>query len=262
MTIDTHVHDALTRVEAEQGAVAEERSAFEQFAATVEGIDPATPGGNAAGMPVADGGAMAATAATPDRPRDRCDRVRDAFAETVGATIDDDLSLVETMSEDLCEEVALALSPETAHRFTPPVKRTVLTATEKRRTQLGALRKALSREADSVRIAVDDVEEITAWLASADETPLLEVGFDRLRERHEHLSQYRARCEELAQRRQETLETTTSNGGAAGIEHRTVVEYLYQDFPTAYPILSTATTLTDLCADCQETVRDHLTRRV
>lgn len=262
MSIDTHVDDALVRVQAERGAVDEELEAFDRFTARVAGIDPVTPADRSMGVPVADGGGTAATATTRDQPGTCCDRLRDAFAETVYGTIDDDLSLTAAMSEDLSEEVALALSPETTHRFTPPVKQTVLAATEKRETELGALKKALSREEDSVRTAAGELDEITAWLAAADETPLLDVGFEQLRERHERLSRYRERCEEVARRRQQTLATTTSNGGAAGIEHRTVVDYLYSDFPTTHPVLSTATTLADLCGDCQETVRDHLTRRV
>jgi len=258
MSIDTHLDDALTRVETERQQVEQKLTAFERFTSTVQGVEPARQPGS---QMVADGGSNA-MAATQHSPRDRCDRVRGAFAETVYEAANDDLSLAETMSEELCEAVALALARGTTHGFTPTVKRTIITATEQRQAELGALRTALRREAESLQSAGTEVEEMTAWLTDADETPLLELGFEQLRARHEQLSRYRDRCEELTSQRQAVLEKTTSKGAAAGVDHRAVVDYLYQEFPISHPVLSTATSLDEVCADCQATVRDHLTRRV
>jgi len=261
MSVETHVRDARVRAEAEREGVEETLTAVERFAATVREIDPAGGADSHGPGPVTDGGVtpMAGLGSTP--PSDRCERVRDAFAETVQPTLDGDSSVTAAMSDQFSAEVALALAPETEHRFTPAVKRSVLAAAGERRSELDALRDALEREAASLASIREDVDDVLEWLAAADETPLSDVGFERLRARHERLAGFRDRCDALARERQALVVTTTSNG-VAGIPHRSVVHSLYEDFPVTYPALSTLATLGELCTDCQATVRDHLTRRV
>jgi len=264
MSVETHVQDALDRVETERTHVAEKGSAFQEFRADVREVDP-TSGYSPPGGPMADGGMAVTTTSYCGGTESKCKRVRELFEETVGQVSDIEAAqetTIETIRGEFCDEVALALSPHSDSRFTPNVKQVVLTAAGNRRQELGALGKALAVERESLESAVEEVTEITAWLAEADQTPLLNLGFEELRRRHERLSGFRARCERLANQRQETLETTTSYEGSAGIEHDGVVSYLYDDFPVTHPVLSTTTRLDEVCADCQRAVRDHLTRRV
>jgi len=259
MTVDTHLDDALDQVEAEREQIEARLAAFDRFETRVRRVESVSPTGGTA-APVPDGGTTAMAAMSRDGATDRCDRVHEAFAETVGETVDEPAPAA--MRGELTEEVTLALSGKTAHRFTPAVKGSVLAAAEERQAELDAVRTALGLEADSVRSAADRCAEITAWLASADETPLLSVDFEGLRARHERLAAFRERCDGLARQRQAVLTRTVSEGGAAGVEHRSLLGSLYGEFPTAHPVLSAAATLDAVCADCQKAVRDHLTRRV
>lgn len=265
MTVETLLQDALDRVETERAHVSEKVTAFSQFRAGVHELAPASAQPGPPGA-MADGGMTATTTTLSMRSSSGCQQVRRLFEETVEPVstteTDETESTVELLREEFCDEIALAVSPHTEGQFTPGVKQAMLTATDNRRQELGALEKALAVETESLEAAESPVREMTAWLASADERPLLELGFEQLRERHERLAEFRERCTEIADRRQETLEQTTSYEGSAGIEHKGVVGYLYEDFPTAHPVLSTATNLDDVCADCQRAVRDHLTRRV
>jgi hypothetical protein len=265
MTVETHVQDALDRATTERAHVAEKGTAFQEFGAAVREVDPAA-GPSQTGGPMADGGvAVSATGYCAGGTETGCKRVRELFEETVGQVSDVQNSqetTIETIRAEFCEEVALALSSHSESNFTPNVKQVVLTAAGNRRQELGALEKALCTERDSLDAAAESVTEITAWLAAADQTPLLDLSFEELRERHEQLATFREQCDRIGKQRQETLETTTSFEGSAGIEHDGVVTYLYDDFPATYPVLSTTTRLDEVCAECQHAVRDHLTRRV
>jgi len=261
MTIETHVADAIERVESEAERMERRLQALDRFESAVRDLEPidAAAGGMAGSM--TDGGVATAIGGST-ASRDGCASVREAFAETIHPTVEGSPSLGEALRDELGQEIALALAPRSAHEFTPPVKESVLSAAGKRRAQLSASRQSLALEAESLASAAEDVEAITSWLTEADETPLLAVGFDGLRARHEHLAEFREQCDELARTRQETLDRTVGQGGAAGVAHRDVVESLYEELPTTYPVLTTVARLNRVCANAQQAVRDHLTRRV
>lgn len=260
MPVETHVDRARTRAEAEREAIEAKAEAFEAFCDRVSVV-------RAVSAPAATG--ATATAGTQLRTdsagEDRCRAVRTAFAETVRphsvADVDEAEPLLETVREELTDAVAVALAPTTGARFTAELKRMVLAETRARRAETAALREALDRERTHLREATETVDEVTAWLAEADETPLSDLGFDALEARHDRLAGHRTRCERLARDRQGFLRETTTEAGDAGIRHRDLVPYLYRDFPVDHPVLATAARLDDVCSDCQQAVRDHLVRR-
>lgn len=260
MSVDNHVRDALERVTEERAHVAGKATRFQKFQVAVRDVEATTesrPGGG----PMADGG-VTVTGYCGGSSSGRCEQVRSQFEELVGPILDSQPSMTETLREEFCDEIALALSPQSETRFTPGVKRAVLTAAGNRHQELRTLEKALERERESLENAAEQIEEMTSWLARADQTPLLELDFEQLSDRHERLAEFRDRCQTIARERQETLGCTTSYEGSAGIEQQGVCGYLYEDFPTVHPVLSTTTRLEELCGDCQRAVRDHLTRRV
>ena len=261
MTIETHVADAIERVESEAERMERRLQALDRFESAVRDLEPIDAAAGGMAGPMTDGGVATAIGGSATS-RDACATVREAFVETIHPTVEGSPSLGEALRDELGQEIALALAPRSAHEFTPPVKESVLSAAGKRRAQLSASRQSLALEAESLASAAEDVEAITSWLTEADETPLLAVGFDGLRARHEHLAEFREQCDELARTRQETLDRTVGQGGAAGVAHRDVVESLYEEFPTTYPVLTTVARLNRVCADAQRAVRDHLTRRV
>jgi len=261
MTVTTHIDRARTRVRTEQDAVARKREAFETFADRVAALstDP---------TPSATPGITATAGPTPPRESggtDRCHTVRTAFAETIRphsvVDADDSEPLLVTIRTEFTDAIAVALAPTTDASFTAELKEAVLAETRVRRAEAEMLARALDHERTRLDDAADAVDRITAWIADADETPLLDLGFDALRARHETLSTHRERCQELAETRQAFLRDTTG-GTRVEIGHRKLVPYLYDDFPVDHPVLSTVARLDAACAACQRNVRDHLVRRV
>ncbi|MDQ2050427.1 hypothetical protein RBH26_07995 [Natronolimnohabitans sp. A-GB9] len=264
MTVTTRIHRAIDRVEAERERADETVTALERFARTLEQIEPVSPT-----RPTAtDGGvtaiSMAGAQSVSSESADRCRAVRDAFDETVRAVASRSArppTLTEHVRDELGPELALALSPESDRRFTPDVKAAVRSTIGTRHSERTAMAAALADELESLRSAVDTVETITDWLVAADETPLLELGFEELRERHETLARHRERCRRVCRERQDVIHGTTTDG-TVGVSHRRLVASLYSDCPRSYPVLATMCQLEALCERCQRSVRDHLTRRV
>jgi hypothetical protein len=261
MTIQTHVDQARTRVRTEREAVTAKLDAFESFADRVADLPteprPSSPSGvTATAGPLSRGGS-----ATDDR----CRAVRTAFAETIRphsvADVDDPESLLATIKSEFSDSIAVALAPTTEPSFTAGLKQAVLSDVGTRRTEMAVLRLALDHEAEHLDAAAAVVDEIVGWIADTDETPLADLGFDALRRRHERLAEHRERCTDLVRERQAFLRRSTNRDGS-GISHRTLVPYLYEDFPVDHPLLATAARLDAICADCQRAVRGHLVRSV
>jgi hypothetical protein len=262
--IETHVDRARTAVEREREVLSEEGSAYEAFRRRVESLSAAEIG-RGAGVGGTTHGGVATRTAHGDASGGACEQVREAFAETVRPYSVDDVGeepLLETIREELGDGIALALAPTTETAFTPQTKGAILTATRERWRGIDATIDALDSEAESLRAVGETVDEITDWLAAADEMPLSSLGFDELRERHDRLAEFRDRCERLLDDRQELLLTTTGRNHSADVAHRSLVRYLYSSLPVVYPVLSTVTRLYDVLEECQRAVRDHLTRRV
>ncbi|QKY19734.1 hypothetical protein B4589_004810 [Halolamina sp. CBA1230] len=259
--IETHVDRARTAVERERSVLEAERAAYEQFRRQVSSVS-ATEMRQATGG--AAQGAVAVRAGRTDAGAGACEQVREAFDETIRphsvADVDGEESLLETIRAEFGDGIALALAPTTGAGFTAETKRAVLTAAREREREIEATVDSLDSEAASLREVGETVTEITEWVTDADETPLSELGFEELRERHDRLAEYRERCSELLAERQALLLSTTGRNRSADVSHRALVRYLYEPLPVVFPVLSTVTRLYDLIEECQRAVRAYLTR--
>jgi len=121
---------------------------------------------------------------------------------------------------------------------------------------------ALARERQSLGNAEEGIRAIIDGAEAPGSGYLHRCGFDELRERHDRLEAYRARCDRLARERQAVLASATSYGASAGMDHRTLVGYLYEDLPTGHPVLTAIVRVYAGCDGSQRALRDHLTRRV
>lgn len=260
MVVETYVTRAVERVVAEREAVDAKHEAFVTFADRVADL-PTEPARSSAPGVTATTGARFAEASTDDG----CRAVRTAFAETVRphsvGDEDGDESLLAAVREEFTDAIAVALAPTTGAGFSGGLKRSLLAEADARRTETAVVGRALDRERSRLDDAAAAVDGITAWIADADGTPLADLGFDALRRRHRTLATHRERCEDLACERQAFLRGTTSRDAEAGVRHRSLVEYLYRDFPVDHPVLATAARLDAVCAECQRAVRAHLIRR-
>jgi hypothetical protein len=260
MVVETYLEHARARVRAEREAIDAKLDAYATFLRRVGKLQARTPSSTGG---VATAGT---THLSPDTSgTDHCRTVRTAFAETIRphsvADIDGSEPLLETMREEFTDAVAVALAPTTEASFTPDLKRMVLAGARSRRSEAAALHTALDREATELENAAATVDDAIDWLAAANETPLTALGFDALRRRHETLTDHRDRCRELARDRQTFLRQTTNQGVEAGIRHRSLMPYLYREFPVDHPVLATVATLEATCRSCQRAVRAHLVRR-
>lgn len=261
MPVTTHIDQASERVQAEQAAVDAKLEAFDAFIDRVEDLSPEPTPSASAGITATAGALSRGTASTEDR----CRTVRTAFAETISphsvADVEESESLLETIQNEFSDSIAVALAPTTDTSFTPELKGMVVSAATTRRAEAEVLREALSREAAHLENAGDTVETITTWIADADETPLTDLGFEALQERHETLASHREYCDDLARERQAFLQQTTNQTVEIGVRHKSLIPYLYQDFSVDHPLLATVARLDNVCAECQRTVRQHLVRR-
>jgi hypothetical protein len=263
MAVDTYLDHARTCVHAEQEAIDAKLDAYETFMRRVRDLETEQTPSSTAGITTAGG----ATHLSADGSgTDRCQTVRTAFDETIRphsvADVNGTESLLETIREEFTDEIAVALAPTTAASFTPELKQVVLAEARSRRSEAAALQNALDREDEYLTDAAEAVTDIIDWIVDANESPLTDLGFDALQQRYETLASHRDRCEEVARDRQEFLQKTTNNGIDAGVRHRSLIPYLYQDFPVDHPVLATVATLGDTCQECQRTVRDHPVWRV
>ncbi len=261
--IETHIDDAQERSTAERESLATKEHAVQAFIDRVadiepESVSPAATAGQTQGMTVT------ATGGTNSGPSDSCGKVREAFAETVAphSAPDEGEPLLETIRVELTDSVAAALAQGTATPLSPELKAAIVSEAQGRQTEIDVMCQALDNEHERLMGAAETVREVTDWLAEADETPLSELGFEALRQRHERLTAHRETCDRLATERQAFLDGTTSEAVETGVRNDHIISQLYEDFPVEYPVLATATRLDNVCQDCQRVVRDHLTRRV
>jgi len=261
MSVQTRIHDAISRVQTEQAAVEAKLDAIDEFIDRVEDCAPVSSPVSGTGVTATMGTASQAVQSRENQ----CQVVRRAFAETIRPHSLDDIqkkeSLHETIKAELSESVAVALASTTNTTFSLTVKQGVISQASARRVETETFAQALDRELAQLEEAANVVDEITDWIATAEETPLSDCGFEELQHRHETLAAYRTQCDEVAEQRQSFLDGVTNNGAEVGVSHRTLPSYVYQDFPIDHPVLATVARLDDTCKECQRTVRQHLVRR-
>jgi hypothetical protein len=265
MTIDTHIDSARDRVCKEREAVQQKQTAVEQFISRVQNLSPVTSAAatssHAAALSI--GGTQLSGASR--QAESGCSRVRTAFADTVRshsvADIDEGEPLLETIRSELSESIAVAVAPTTETTLTSDLQAAIVGKAQNRQGEIRALATALEREHDQSETATEIVGTVTDWIVDVNDTPLTGLGFDALRERHTALTEHCEECTQLAVERQEFLHGTTSRDAQVGISHRSLLEYLYQDFPVHHPVLATIARLAETCEACQRVVRQHLVRR-
>jgi hypothetical protein len=261
MPVQTHIDRARTRVRTEREAVDAKLDAIDAFVDRIGDLPTESIPSATTETITTRGGLVRVESANEDR----CRTVRTVFAETIRphsvADVDDSEPLLETVRSQLSDGIAVALAPTTDTSFTAELKQAILSAAATLRAETDVLRQALVREDARLDTAGETVDEITAWIAEADETPLIDLGFEALQQRHETLARHRDRCAQLTEQRQAFLQETTNEGVDIGIRHQRLIPYLYQEFPVDHPLLATFVQLDDACATCQRAVRQHLIRR-
>lgn len=188
------------------------------------------------------GGTTAVSSMTGGSGDERCRQLRERFEATVRPHSLEDVAgtepVTETIREELGERVALALAPDGNPRYTPQLRDGIFASIDERRAGLRAMSSAVDRELTFLREAREEIGGMIDGFGEADGRYLYEHGFNELRERHDRLEAYRTRCDRLARERQTVLASATSYGASAGMNHRTLIAYLYRSLPTNHPVLT------------------------
>lgn len=262
MTVELRTHDAVERAESERERIEGKVAAFEQFAERVREASPDAGrgvGASARSAPGRSAGNALAVGTSSVGNADGVSVVREAFRDTVLSYADAD-SLPEAMADELSRDLAAALSPA-AGAFGPGLADQLVSRAEARAEECQLLADAIATERDRARAVGDELDAIIDWVAETDETPLLQLGFEELRERHDRLADRRETCDRLACERQATIRGTRREG-LTGIRERELLDHLYGDFVEAHPMLADLARVDDLLAECQRAVRRHLCARV
>lgn len=257
----------MTYVEREQTHVDEERQAYEHFHSEVASLSPQTPTNQSRNKSVTGKSISLSKCTQSHSAESNACRIRELFAETIRpysvADIDTEETLLETVQEELGDSIAFVLAPGTDVQVTTQIQQTICSVAQYRQRELNLMAKILEQEYESIQAATHDFQTISNWVKQRNQSSLQKLGFDELQHNHEKLSSHRSCCEDRLYARQETIQATRIGQNAQiSRKHQPVVTYLYQELPVTYPILSTITRLDMLLADCQRTIRDHLTRRM
>ena len=233
------IEDAVARVETEQDHVDGKLAAYDRFENAVRESEV----DDMAGVTMAVGGSTSAVSPMAGGSSDdQCRRLRERFEATVRPCSLEDVTgtepVTETIREELGERVALALAPDGNPRYTPQLRDGIFASIDERRAGLRAMSSAVDRELTFLREAREEIGGMIDGFGEADGRYLYEHGFNELRERHDRLEAYRTRCDRLARERQTVLASATSYGASAGMNHRTLIAYLYRSLPTNHPVLT------------------------
>lgn len=259
--IDLRTPEAVERAAAERERIEEKVDAFDAFGDRVAGVSAEA--GRRAGTanPAAARATETAVVAsgTPARSAGAAESVREAFRETVLPYAEPE-SLQQAMADELSPELTTALSPA-AGGLTPGLKSQLVSRAEQRRRECRLLADAIETERERLAELGDELDRIVGEVVGADETPLLQLGFEELRERHDRLAELRATCDRLAADRQAAIRGARHDG-LTGVRQSELLDHLYADLPDGHPGLADVARLDAVLADCQRAVRDHLCSRV
>lgn len=207
-------------VEDERAEATAEQDAFEAFGERFAAIEPVS---QHAGRKFPIGGA------DHNSPGKQKERVRVAFRETVMSVSHYDEvygeSLIKHVAAECGRELAAVVNPEQAVPLTPPAKHALQVAATRAVQDRQRLVESFDREVRSIESAQTELTELLDQRAT---TPI--SAWDR--------ETVADQLDRVAQARQETIRTRRT---VPRLEGHAVCEYLYQDSPWTYPVLTAVT---------------------
>lgn len=261
---DTPFDEALDSIRqslrAEQNRTEIERDAFEEFATRVRDMQPSTK----SLMSSSEHNKLqnvSVTVSLQSQPLsdlsdgDKLDTIRNAYEETVMSVPFYEAEYGDTYKESIRAEfgphVATALTQ--SESFSPVIKQVLLTKTEQARTERESLIETCEREHASVEEAATVLKPIEGELQTVESIPFDNEGFGALEAHRARLLTLKDKCEHAASTRQETIHHYRTEYNLP-IDVPDICVYLYQEFETAYPILSLCSDLARGIEDCRQQV--------
>jgi hypothetical protein len=233
--VATNTKSALDVLATERERTAAEREAFAQFHDRIAAMDISQ------GHPNGEYDQQASihpTLQTQSETQTQLQHVRESYRETVMSLshYDEEYSdsLVESLAEEFCPEIATALT--TGSQVTPPLRTHLITESQQAQTERADFLQVLSRETESLRSADERIATIASDLDTLAAESLETWTTAELAESRDQLRAAADRCEELATARQSTLQTTRIPGPTP--HDINLNEYLYPSLAVTYPVLA------------------------
>ena len=265
--LEIHLAEALQLVITEQEKINDKLKAFDRFAVEVSRISVSSEIESTGTTTVYNGNQQPPSVATQSIPDNdpRIQKVRSLFAKIVRPHSLEDIEqpepLLVTIREEFSEEIALGLAPSTSRNFTKNLKSTILSSADQCQSDLKAMDKGLAAEKRNLKKAISLSESLNEWLIS-ERKRFEQEDFEKLKNQHEQLDDFRNQCKQLAVDRQSVIHTKTNNTPSANMSHIILMDYLYQPLPVKYPILSATAQMADACDTRQRVIRKYLTQCV
>ena len=249
-----HVHEASSVVAEERKRLLNERDAFDAFARRISGLEVSE-------VPAAvhaTGGIATATSIGAD---DRLDQVQDAYRDTVMSVAHYDSDYGEPLPENIAAEFGegLAVAVVEGRRFTPQLKAALLASSEEASRSRAAFLSTLEDEAQALSDARETMETIDAERESIAAAPLTSRSFEALVDDWNRLGVLSEQCRTMLRDRQEVIRSRSAERLSSAPD---LNDYLYDDLPVSYPVLSDLTSLSESIDSFRSRVLDSLTRRV
>lgn len=223
-----YVGDALSTVERERESIEAEREAFETFADSVETMTARTgPTTKTAPPLLTDSGGP-----------ERLSRVREEYRKTVMAVPDYTDQYEETMRENMTaefgEEVSTAVVGGT--KFTPRLKRLLVSQARSSARQRGALLDVLDNEQESLAQAAARLKDVEERIEETEDVDLHGRPFPDLVECERDLRSTARDCRQLLEDRQADIHRIRRQ--FSGSDHLFFQEYLYRESDATFPVLN------------------------
>jgi hypothetical protein len=250
--IERRLERAATALRRERRRTADEFEALRTFEERVREIETETT--------VSQGGAVARVGVAAG-PTDGLDSVREAYEETVMSAphYDEEYgdSYVESLGAELSPDLAAALTDGT--RFNARCKRALLSAAGAARSARESLLGTLSGEAESLEAAAEALSPVAEEVADLSARSLSEAPFGTLDAYRARLTVLEENCEAVAEERQATLFEQRRTAGLP-TDAPDVPQYVYQELPFDYPVMSAVADLTAAVGRVRDDVESAMAR--
>lgn len=229
---------AASDLDVERRRIVDEIAAFEAFERRVRRIEPEQSPTDA----LANGGTVRGRRSAAGRS-DRLEAVQSAYEETVMSVPHYAEDYGDSYAESVEAEFGTTLAVALVHgpEFTRRSRSLLLSAVDDARTGRESMQEMVDRERERVRSASETLRDVEQTVSKVEEERFDGASFGALDAYRARLCALEARCEETAERRQETIAEIRKRKRVR--VETDYLEYVYRRLDVEYPILAACTSL-------------------
>lgn len=256
--IDAYIPGAQQRIREEIRLTNDKQEALRAFRRDIVEVTPST-------HLNADTATPPTSIVSQSSPGPGCDVVFDAFTRHIGPYREESLgdtdAVLSAVADEFSDELAVGLKVAAADGQLPlAVQAELASKVDVRIRELDSVKAALDEERESLDRVHQSLLEIVTWLAEHESTPLTECSFDRLLSLYDRLAEHQERLEAVSEQRQTDIQELTGKP-AVKIEHASLIDVAYSDFPVDYPALEDIASVATACTDAQTALERQVARR-